>query len=375
MKFRLLHPRQISDALWQEFADLRDAQPLYDDPFFDPDFARLVADVREDTRIGIVEQGSDLLGFWALHERAGGWARPIGGPFSDWHAPVLRSGTDLCPGDFLRGLDLSGFTGFGFMPTLECTYPTMQRTGAHIADLSMGWEAYLATQQTYWPKHFKKMRRVYRKVEREFSEYSFAFDDKNEAHFEDLIQTKRAQYTQTGLHDVLKAEWARALLDRLRHFQGARLSARLSTLKFEGNIAASEFNLQSDTMLHGWLVTYKPGYSAYSPGHLVLHELFPSLVNAGLKAYDLGPGQASYKRNYTNLQLPIETGVIQGASSALSPIRAFGTMWRGGEKYFPNSVAHAMGRLRRRTDQIVLAEPELEGRLKGLWFAVQNRGL
>ncbi|MEM1087037.1 MAG: cellulose biosynthesis protein CelD, partial [Pseudomonadota bacterium] len=70
----------MSAELWTAYTALRDARSLYDDPFFDPDFARLVGQVREDTRIGVAFDGEDVVGFWPLHERPGLWARPIGGP-------------------------------------------------------------------------------------------------------------------------------------------------------------------------------------------------------------------------------------------------------------------------------------------------------
>lgn len=373
-QFRLLHPADISSDLWRDLATLRNLDARYDDPFFDPDFARLVSEVREDTRIGIAEDNGDLIGFWALHERSGRWARPIGGPFSDWHAPVVHPDTHICPGEFLTGLDLSGLTGFGFKPSLTCQYARMSRIGANMADLSAGWDDYIATQEHYWPKHFKKLRRVYRKTEREFSETQYIWDDRSDAHFDRLISMKRAQYNATGLHDVLKAEWARKLVDRLRHFEGARLRTRQSTLMFDGAFAASEFNLQSDTVLHGWLVGFDTQFGPYSPGYMLIQEVLQSMCRDGLTVYDMGPGQDDYKRNYTNMQMPIEIGVIPGSSASLSPMRVFGKLWREGEEILPESLATSMARLRRRTDQIVLSETEFDARVSGLITAFHKRG-
>lgn len=372
-QFKLLHPGDISPALWQDFAAVRNLSTRYDSPFFDPDFARLVSEVREDTRMGIVEDSGALVGYWPLHARSGGWARPIGGPFSDWHAPILHPDMHISPDSFLRGLGLTGFTGFGFKSRPQDGHARLSRSGANLAILNTDWQDYINTQQEYWPKHFKKMRRVYRKAKQDFSQLQFIWDDRSVLHFDRLMTMKRTQYKSTGLHDVLKADWARKLIDRLRHFEGPRLRSRQSTLLFDGEFVASEFNLQSDRVLHGWLVGFDYKFSAYSPGHMLVQEMLQAMCPDGLKIYDMGPGEERHKRHYTNMQTAMDIGVITGRSAPFSPIRTFGKLWRGGEKHLPARMAENMARLRRRTDQIMLAETEYDARLAGLGYAFQKR--
>ena len=375
MKFALYTPGEMSAELWQAYTDLRDARTLYDDPFFDPDFARLVGEVREDTRIAVASDGEDVVGVWAMHIRPGDWARPIGGPFSDWHGPVLKQGTELTATAFLIGLGLSGMTTFGLLPQGEPLALGMDRVGANMTDISMGWDAFLAAQQALWPKHFKKMRRLYRNVERDFSSYTFNWDDTSERAFERLIDLKQAQFARTGFHDVLKPQWARDLLDRLLHYQGPRMRVRLVSLYYDDQHAASELNLQSDTVMHGWLTGFERALGSYSPGNMLVQEMLPQMPGEGILTYDAGPGLDHYKRHYSNFQLPIESGPLRGVRGSYAPSRLAGRAWRWGETVLPGKAGALMGRARRRMDQISLAEPGFGARVSGVFGALNSREL
>lgn len=375
LKFALYRPAEMSAELWQAYAALRDARAIYDDPFFDPDFAKLVGEVREDTRIGVAFDNDEAVGIWALHVRPGGWARPIGGAFSDWHGPILKTGQKLSERGFLAGLELSGMTVAGLLPQAMSVTDGLRRVGANMTDLSMGWDAYLARQQSAWPKHFKKMRRLYRNIERDFSTHEFVWDDSCARSFNRLIEMKRDQFARTGLHNVLKPEWARSLLERLHGFEGPRLRARLVTLYFDDHHAASELNLQSDKVMHGWLTAYNRDLGSYSPGNVLVQELLPRLVQNKILTYDSGPGLDHYKRHYTNYQLPIEAGTLRSSCETLALSRLAGQAWRWGENIMPDKASVLMQRARRRMDQVSQSEFSLTGRVSGAVNAIWRRGL
>lgn len=373
MKYVLYRPDEMSEEQWQIYAALRDARAIYDDPFFDPDFARLVGEVRSDTRIGFASDHQGVFAVWPLHIRPGNWARPIGSPFSDWNGPVLAKDTELSPQEILAGFDISGMTTQGYMPVDFNTVPELDRVGANLTELSAGWDAFFEDQQKRWPKHFKKMRRLNRNIERDFREKHFAWDDRSDASFERLFELKQNQFARTGYHDVLKAPWTRALFDRLRHFEGPRLRSRLTTMSFDGQFAAGEFNLQSDTVLHGWITAFDQSFGNYSPGNMLVQDLLQSMCEDGLQLYDAGPGLDHYKRHYANLHAPIESGVLTGSVEHLTPARVAGRAWRFGEQVMPGKAATIMARARRRMDQIASVETSFAGRASGILNALQHR--
>ncbi len=363
----------MSAEQWQIYAALRDARAIYDDPFFDPDFARLVGDVRDDTRIGFASDKNGVFAVWALHVRPGNWARPIGAPFSDWNGPIVSADTELTVQEILAGFDISGMTTQGLKPRSFAKTDGLRRVGANLTDLSDGWDAFISSQQSAWPKHFKKMRRVSRNLTRDFGEWQFNPDDQRPARFERLMDLKQQQFVRTGYHNVLDADWTRALFDRLRSFEGRRFRSRLLTLDLGDQLAAGEFNLQSDTVMHGWITAFDQSFSKYSPGNLLFHDVLKQMPDDGLKIYDSGPGLDHYKRHYTNLQAPIDIGVIAGRAAPVQVSRLAGQAWRFGEQVLPSPARSLMARARRRMDQIAAVDTSLSGRASGMLNALQNR--
>ena len=373
MKYKLYRPKEMSAEQWQIYTTLRNARAIYDDPFFDPDFARLVGEVREDTRIGFASDRNGVFAVWALHVRPGNWARPIGAPFSDWNGPILAEDTELTVQEILAGFDISGMTTQGLKPASFAPTEGLRRVGANLSDLSAGWDRFIAEQQCSWPKHFKKMRRVSRKIERDFKEWRVNWDDQRPERFERLLDLKQQQYVRTGYHNVLNTSWTRALFDRLRGFEGPRLRSRLQTVDFDDQFAAGEFNLQSDTIMHGWITAFDQTFGVYSPGNFLLHELLRQMPDHGLSTYDAGPGLDHYKRHYANLQSPVDTGVVAGCTAPIQASRLAGRVWRLGENVMPSPAKTIMARARRRMDQIAAVDTTLSGRASGLLNAIQNR--
>ena len=371
MQVELFKPSEMNADFWQAFTMLRDASADYDDPFFDPEFARLVGEIRDDTFIAVGFDAGQTApsAFWPLHVRPGGWARPIGGPFSDWHGPVLKKGEVIDPCLFLSAAGLSGFTAFGMPGALSWGH-IPNRAGAHLTLMQEGWDAYLASQAKLYPKHFKKMRRLQRNIQRDFTDIRYNLDDTSRDAFDWLIERKRCQYDKTGRHDVLAPDWVRDLLERLRGHHSSRLSARLMTLRLDGQIVAAEFDLCSDRIIHGWLVAFDPDYGSYAPGYLLRHEILRAMDGMEQSTYDASAGQDYYKKYYTNYQLPMDAGVLRAEPKTGLP-RLMAEGWRLTENALPGPFGGLMGKVRRRTDQIVMSETSLGGRLSGFARALK----
>lgn len=372
-QFRLFRPEDLGDDLWQAFANVRNARSIYDDPFFDPDFARLVGLVRTDLRIGVAFKGPDPVGFWPLHRRPGAWARPVGGPFSDWHGPVLTADAELTAHAFLKGLGLLGMSTYGWLPQDAESQERLRIDGAHMTLVGDDPDALFKEQSARWPKHFKKMRRLARNIDRDFSEMEFRIDESSDDTFSRLIVLKREQFRATGRHDVFATDWAQELLDRLRHTQTDRFRLRLVSIYFDGKHAASELLMQSDKIMHGWITAYEQHAAQYSPGNMVVQMMLEHMaLNDGPKIYDAGPGLAHYKRHYSNYQLPIGAGVVRAKNLAIRPDRLLGQVWRSGEQHLGGKVSAIMTKSRRRLDQICISEVEPIGRLAGIGQAFRR---
>ena len=369
MHIQCIPARQADEAVWQAADALSTSLPYMGDPMLKPGFARIVAAHRPDTHLLLAWEGETLTAFWPLHLRPGGWARPLGGPFSDWHAPLLGRDTRLDPLDLLQEAGISGITVFGYRPGPGEPLRAGERVGVNLSVLNAPMEEWLETQRKTYPKHFKKMRRMRRNLERDYSEMVFTADDRSAETFDTLIALKRDQYKRTGKHDVLASDWAQGMLADLRALETPDLRLEISSLYIDGRFAAAEANLRAGNVLHGWLVAFEAEFASYSPGYLIVEEVIQSMPSRDLYVYDAGCDRDDYKKYYCNVMSPLDRGVLRAPHSNRTMTRLAGDGWRNIESALPRPAANLMARLRRRTDQIVMAETGFSGRVKGLFEA------
>ncbi|MCI4645495.1 MAG: GNAT family N-acetyltransferase [Hyphomonadaceae bacterium] len=369
----LISAQDASPALWDAADALQARCPDREDPLFSPQLARLIARMRPDTRLICAHLDEKLIAFWPLHLRPGGWARPIGGPFSDWHAPLIDPAHPMDPQTLLSNAGIAGITVTAFRSAPWDKARTRTRTGAHITRIGGDHASWLENQRKLYPKHFKKMRQKRRHVERDFKTAVFNPDDHSAETFATILRLKRAQYAHTGRHDVLAATWAQDFVAALRAHDTPGLSLRVASLYLDGAFAAGEIMICSQTVAHGWLTAYDPEFGNYSPGFLLVESILEDMPTRGQDIYDAGPGQDYYKKYYSNLMVPADQGVLHGKSASLAPARLLSRGWRGLENTLPQRAGSLMGKVRRRSDQILASEIAASGRIRGFAQAAARR--
>lgn len=372
MEYRIFKPGEMPSDLWAVYKQLRDADPLKDNPHFDPHLARLMGEVRSDTRIVVASHADEPVAFWPMHIRPGHWARPLGGPFSDWHGPIIAPHAGISEIDILEGADLCGMTVHGYQAISPFEVPSgLSVHAAQIANLSMGFDQYLDDQSKLFPKHFKKMRRITRNTVKDFSSVEFRYDDPDPAALAWLITNKREQYKRTNRHDVLGSEWSQKYMDALRQMPGDRFGSRVMSMRIDGRLAAAEVNLVSDRVMHGWMISYEVDFARYSPGYQLWQEGLKMMLSEGISEYDSGPSMEYYKKYFANYTIPQASGVLRVPRVSLSPTRLAASGWRATEKMMPGRGGEVMGSVRRRADQIATSEIHLGARVKSLLGAIK----
>ncbi|NNC37990.1 MAG: GNAT family N-acetyltransferase [Acidimicrobiales bacterium] len=355
----------LPDDVWASFQALRDRQSAYLSPFFDPDFARLIADVRHDVHVLISEDNDGLHAFWPIHIAAGKWGRPIGGPFSDRNGPVVRAGKQINLTEILETNELCGFSTAGLIVNNQVLLPMIAKENAYMTNLKSGWEDFSAKQVDLYPKFFKKFNRLNRKLHKEHTDIIFTFDDRSPEAYKRLIEIKEEQFANTNLHNVLSPKWVRGMLDGLKSGQCPQIKPALSTLYVDGQLAAAEFNLRSGPLLHGWLVGFDMAFGKYSPGLILTHEIIRHMQANDLSRYDAGTGSAHYKKYFSNELEAIGNGVVESGYTNLSPINMLRAVWKQMEAAAPASMSEQLLKIRRRSRQIVSAETDLNAQIMG----------
>jgi len=232
-----------------------------------------------------------------------------------------------------------------------------------------GAEAYLASMKSLHNKHYKNLRRAERMIARDFERVEYMMDDTSLENFNWLMASKSAQYRRTGKHDVLGPDWVKAMMETLRTERFARVRGRLSTLSFDGQLIAAEFNLLSDKIVHGWITAYDPDFARYSPGHMLMKRIICDMENTGHEMCDVGTDTNAYRKYYENFQQPAQSLVFETGRG----FRPFSGSWRRIERSGPAKLIGVMASMRRRSDQIFACEQSTGGRLRGLKVALQDK--
>ena len=75
---------------------------------------------------------------------------------------------------------------------------------------------------------------------------------------------------------------------------------RLCILRIDGNPAACFYNLRMGEREYCYSGGMEPGYARYSPGSLLDYWMIGEAINDGVRTYDFGLGNETYKFRWAN---------------------------------------------------------------------------
>jgi CelD/BcsL family acetyltransferase involved in cellulose biosynthesis len=363
LQAEILRPADLSGrdrAAWEAF---RRETTAFRSPLLSAEFAETVGRVREDAAVAVFRRRGAVVGFLAHHRRPGGLARPIGSPWSDYHALVGGPDSEIEASQALRAAGLSSYRFGGLIdPYAVFAGAEADAHEAYLIALDGSGEAYWETLRAASPKRFKNMRRLEHKLARERGEPVLAAPDHDQDSFDRLLRWKSEQLRRTGLHDVLQPAWSRRLMQSLFERREGRLQGLLISLKIDGQAVAGHFGVKLDQAYHPWIAAYDPAFAAYSPGLTFLSEAIRAMPRLGLSGYDLSAGSDHYKRPFASAVFTVGEGVFRTGGPGLSLGRLGAVLGPG--------PARAVRRVERRLDHIAAAELSLAGRVQGFAAAV-----
>lgn len=316
MRIRIVHPRELDDALVARWHALRHdpgtaGHPL--SPFLTPEFARLVATVRPSVRVAVIELDRALAGFFAFERVAPGVGVPLASRMSDYHGPLLDARARIDARALVHGCGLAvwrfdhlvGGVGFG-------SHETGRRAAWH-ARLDDGFDAYRARAdaRTGW---WRRSEKALRRLERHHGPLRFVVHTGEAGVFAQLARWKSQQYVRTGLVDNFRIRWVREYLEALRHADGPRLAGTLSALYAGDRLVAAHLGLRSETVWHHYLPTYDRELAPYSPGSCLLHRLMEAAPALGLRTVDFGEGDMDYKLAVCDRRIEVAQGAVEPAA-------------------------------------------------------------
>lgn len=345
------------------------AQPVFANPLLGPGFAMAVGRVREDARVAVFRRAGRPVGFFAHHRRPGGFGRPIGAPFSDYHAVVAAPDAFAADDDILVLSGLKAFRHSGLIDP-HGVFPTAgQVHEAFSIELEGSAEAFLEARRAASPKKFKNYRRLQHRLI-EIGPLSIRSTD-DASVLADLLRWKSEQFVRTGTQDVLRPAWVGALMQDLFATREATpatglMTGLMLTLHAGDRLVGGHFGIRQGDVYHPWIASMDPDLAPYSPGNAFLDQVIRAMPGLGLRVYDLGVGHDHYKRPYVSTIRQVSGGLQSAPGGAGVLSRAGDGAWRMGGL----GRSGAIDKVRRRLDHIATVDPSIRGRMHGLMEAV-----
>ena len=349
----------------------------YGSPLLTPEFARFIAEFREDVRVVLALQAGRLVGVLPVHQRSFGHTRPIGAPYCDYSGPLIRRGAALEAADFLQ---MAGYASYRSQTSVVVHAPNelvepVGQEGTYVIRLKdRSPEAYLESRRVLHPKRFKNFRRLLSKLEREQGALGFVSGAPADLGVESLLKWKSEQFEREGLLDLTSAKLSHDVLDHAiaQPFETpSRIGGFMTGIRLNGRLIAGHFGVRLGSDFHPWISAFDPEFTEFSPGVLLLYRVIEEMSAMGLETYDLAGGHDFYKKYFADQErfvreISVASNTLLGRLQQLSY-----ESWRVLGADNTDSIA---GRTRRRIDHAAACEHSLTARVRDFIRAVRQRG-
>jgi CelD/BcsL family acetyltransferase involved in cellulose biosynthesis len=321
MVVRAVAASSLTRAQLERWSAIQQDVPALSSPFFSAEFTRLVASVRGDVHVGLLERDDELVGFFPFQRLRFGVGRPVGLNMSDYNGLIAAPGTAVDVSELLRGCQLKTWE-FDHVPASQAAFARFshRESASVVMDLSAGYEAYEQARKATGSSTISQLGQKARKLEREHGEVRYVQHTSDRAIFDLLLEWKERQYQQTGAVNILHRPWARELLRLVHEAQDEHFAGLLSVLYAGPQIVAIHLGIRSATVLHSWFPAYDPAYSRYSPGQILFLKLAEAMPALGIRAIDLGPGEQQHKLTMRSYGAPLLVGVAAVPSLAAQAV-------------------------------------------------------
>ncbi len=322
MKATVVRPGDLGPTELARWAALQEGDPAYASPFLRPEMAVAIDRHWPDTRVAVLEDAGDAVGFFPFQQGRLGAGQALGMGLTDWQGAVLIPGVRWDATALRRASGLSVWEFDHLVPgqadALRPAHLTLRPSP--VIDLADGVDAWNARHAG--SSRIKKARYHGRKLARERGEIDVRFDTQDHDELRLLMQWKSAQYRRTGRRDRFAQTAVVGLVHDLLDTRTDGFTAHLSTLRVDGVPAAMCLMLRSHHVLTHWFPTYDVTLSRHQPGMVHLVEMVGLAADAGITLFDLGAGEHDYKESFKDHDLTVASGVVRHPGPAAWAHRA-----------------------------------------------------
>lgn len=315
MRVHLIQPSELGPSEIAAWHAMQRATPELENPFLSPEFAIAVGRFRPDSRVAVLTDGPDTIGFFPFEKRRfgvgvpiSGWLSPCQGlihaPDAEWDVHELLGGSKLAAWKF----DNLIYAQKPFKPYHGATGPSP------ILDLSSGFDAYYKSLRLKMPHLCRELERKARKLGREVGEVRTVSDSRDLRLLRTLMAWKSDQYRRTDHVDRFERPWLAGLLEALLETRTKELSGLLSVLYAEDQPVAVQFGLRNRSQLVGWFTGYDVRFARYSPGLIHLMQMAREVASSSIETIHMGKGALRYTQSLKNGDILVSDGVVTARS-------------------------------------------------------------
>lgn len=310
-RIRLISPDALPSDLIGVWRSHHTADEPLRGPFFSPEYVHLVATVRPEVTVAVIETAGQAPAFLPFHRDASSVARPVGLRAADFSGIIAAPGYRWSPESIVRGCGLAAWDFSNIVATDETMRPYFRKYGdSPFIDLKDGFDAFARSRAQAGSDLVKSVAQKSRKMEREVAPMRF------EAHVVDrralarLYEWKAAQRARTNTFDVLSTRWMRQVVERMLECSTPTFGGLLSVLYAGDQVAAVHFGMRSGTVWHYWFAAYNHELQRYSPGLIILLEMLKAAPALGVRTITLGQGDETYKLRFATGSTSLASGSV-----------------------------------------------------------------
>lgn len=316
MRAEVVRPGDLGAAETARWIEIQEADPELASPFLRPELAVAIGRLWPDTRVAVLHDGPDLVGFLPFHHGRLGVGRALGLGLTDWQAAILAPGTAWDASALLRATGLAVWEFDHLVPS-QADALAARRTKLHaspVMDLSDGWDAWIARRQG--SGRIKRALYHGRRLGRQVGPVASELDTSDPADLDVLMRWKSAQYRRTGRRDRFAQPQVVDLVRDLVATRTSGFAAHLSTMRVDGRTVAVCLALRSHGTLAHWFPAYDTELHRYQPGLVQLLEMVRLSAADGVTTFDLGAGEHDYKDSFKDAELTVASGTVYRAAPA-----------------------------------------------------------
>jgi CelD/BcsL family acetyltransferase involved in cellulose biosynthesis len=311
MKVTLIPGRELSDDLVAIWAELQRKNPDLVSPFFHPEFTRIVASMRNDVQVAIVEDEGRIVAFFPFQRDSKKIGRAVGHPLSDYHGLICEPNLDFDPRTLLRACQLAAWY-FDHLVVSQTPFQPYYwiRETSPIIHLTERFGDYVSAHKSHG-SGLRIPRQLMRKLEREVGPLTFQSHVNDISVLNFIMRKKSEQYKRTNVPDLFASEWKRRTVEAVFNTQNTHFGGMLSVLSVNSDIVAALMGIRSSDVWHAWFLGFEDRFSSYSPGFLLYLRIVECGARLGFRYLDFGKGDQPYKKRLMTDSIPLAGGSVE----------------------------------------------------------------